>query len=392
MDRSNDIKLPAGTVWLDDPDAQKVCRAIEVEGGLVYFVGGCVRDALLQISGSDVDLCTDVVPTDVTRLAQAAGLKVVPTGVEHGTVTVVSGSKGFEVTTFRRDVETDGRRAVVSFSKDMSQDARRRDFTMNALYATSEGIVLDPLGGIDDCLNRRVRFIDDAASRIREDYLRILRYFRFHAWYARQDDGFDAEALDAISQNTDGLETLSPERIGMEMRKLLSAPDPAPAVAVMRQTGCLQRILPGCDDRFLGPVIHLEQTTGAPPDPLLRLAALGGDAVVDRLRLSRPEARTLQTLGDIAFGAASLPALAYLNGADLARGAAILRSAFAGQPVVEADLEAIDAASKQKFPITARDLMPSYEGKALGDRLKILKDRWIASGFILSREELLTKP
>ena len=313
--------LPADTPWRADKKAQDLCRVLAAEGQ-VYFVGGCVRDALLRVGGSDVDLATDLRPEEVMALANAGGFKVVPTGLEHGTVTVVIDGKGFEITTFRRDVETDGRRAVVTFSKNMLEDARRRDFTLNALYSTPEGRVIDPLGtGVEDCLNRRIRFIEDAETRIREDYLRILRYFRFHARFSASDDGFDADALDAIAQNAEGLETLSAERIGGEVKKLLSTANPAPAVAAMRQSGCLSRILPGSDDQFLAPVVHGEEQLAQEPDALLRLASLGSvETIAERLRLSKREARDLSLLQAAGFGAMPLEEIAYRDGSRVAHG------------------------------------------------------------------------
>jgi len=389
MDRPNDITLPADTAWLQDPNAHAVYDALAVDGGDVFFVGGCVRDALLSVPGADVDLSTSWKPQDVMRLAKAAGLKAVPTGIDHGTITVVSGGHGFEVTTFRRDVETDGRRAVVAFSTDIADDARRRDFTLNALYATRNGRVVDPLGGVGDCLNRRIRFIEDAAHRIQEDYLRILRYFRFHAWYSDPAAGFDPDALDAISANSGGLETLSAERTGSEMMRLLSAPDPTPAIAVMRQTGCLSRVLAGSDDRLLGPVVHLYESIGARPDPVVRLASLGGTDVAERLRLSRAQARHLNDVTQAAYGMSPLPEVAYRKGNDVALAAAVIRSALAQMPLNPRDLEAIKTASEAEFPVTAADLMPSYQGPALGKKLSDLEARWIASGFALTRGELL---
>jgi poly(A) polymerase/tRNA nucleotidyltransferase (CCA-adding enzyme) len=389
MDRPDEITLPAQTPWLRDPDAQAVCRAVASQGARIYFVGGCVRDALLGLGGLDTDLSSDAVPEEVTRLAEAAGLKVVPTGLDHGTVTVVSGGKGFEVTTFRRDVATFGRHAEVSYSTDMGEDARRRDFTMNALYATPQGVVVDPLGtGVTDCLARRIRFIEDAATRIEEDYLRILRYFRFHAWYADPEAGFDADALDAIASHIAGLETLSAERVGGEVMRLLAAPDPTRAVAAMRQTGCLACILPGSDDRFLGPVVHLEDRHGQAPDAVLRLAALGGDETADRLRLSRKDRRHLELLRDVIGRDVSLSEIAYRHGARVGRSAAILRAAAAGACIGSDELQIIETASAARFPMSAADLMPAYSGRALGEKLAALEDRWIASGFRLTREEL----
>ena len=182
----------------------------------------------------------------------AAGLKPVPTGIEHGTVTVVSGGLPHEVTTFRKDVETDGRHAQVAFGGSL-EDARRRDFTMNALYAEPDGAVIDPLGGLPDLRARTVRFIDDAAHRIREDYLRILRFFRFHAWYG--EAGSTRAGLPPARRGPRRLHALSRERVGAEMLKLLAAPDPAPAVAAMRASGVLAHVLPGGDDRLLAPMV-----------------------------------------------------------------------------------------------------------------------------------------
>ncbi len=173
--------MKVGGTWLDHPGTQALCAALEAAGHRALFVGGCVRNAILGEPVGDVDLTTDATPEAVTRIAEAAGFRTVPTGLDHGTVTVIAGGLAHEVTTFRRDVETDGRRAVVAFSARIDEDAARRDLTMNALYADRMGTVIDPLGGLADTLARRVRFVGDPETRIREDYLRILRFFRFHA-------------------------------------------------------------------------------------------------------------------------------------------------------------------------------------------------------------------
>jgi len=360
-------------------------------GHRIYFVGGCVRDALLGLPDSDVDLSTDATPETVMALAKAAGVKAVPTGIDHGTVTLVSGGKPFEITTFRRDVETDGRRAVVAFSTDIAEDARRRDFTMNALYATPEGRVFDPLGGLPDLYARRLRFIEDAGQRIREDYLRTLRYFRFMAWYGDPEAGPEPEALDAIASNLDGLETLSAERVGQEFKKLLRAPDPAPALALMRQTGALPVLLPGSDDRWLSMLVHFEQMLGLEPDWLVRLAALGGEALADRLRLSKAEAKRLTLLQEQGFAGPPLAELAYRHGAGIARGAALLRGVMTEQMPETTVLETISNAATARFPVMAKDLMPAFKGPALGQELARLEQIWINSGFTQTRAELLRK-
>ena len=389
MERTDDIIIPPETQWLTDPDAQTVCRVIAGGGHKVLFVGGCVRNALFGLQSSDVDISTDALPNQVIVLAKRAGLKAIPTGIDHGTVTLVVNGAPFEVTTFRRDVATDGRRAVVAFSDDISDDAGRRDFTMNALYATPEGRLIDPLGGLPDLLARRIRFIESAEARIKEDYLRTLRFFRFAAWYGDPDAGLDVDAMSAMAQNLDGLGTLSAERVGLEMRKLLAAPDPAPALAGMRSTGVLHRILPGADDRWIAPIVHLENLLDLTPFWACRLAALGGSDVPERFRLSKIETRMYDLLRDVAFGPMPLAELAYRHGAKAAQSSLLLRSALAETPPDSAQLDVISAAADAVFPVESKDLIPEYEGPALGQRLAELEQLWIDSEFSAKKDALL---
>ena len=377
------------TDWLEDPDTQHVCKVLKDGGADVYFVGGCVRNALLGAGASDLDLCTNMRPERVIDLAETAGIRAIPTGIDHGTVTLVHKSVPYEITTFRRDVATDGRRAVVAFSDCIKEDAARRDFTMNALYARPDGEVVDPLDGLPDLMARRVRFIGTAENRIREDYLRSLRYFRFHAWYGNADLGFDPDALSAIAGNLDGIPSLSRERVGQELVKLLAAPDPAPAIAVMRQIGLLSVILPGSDDRALAPLIHLE--AGMPPDPMRRLAALGGEDPRDALRLSKAQANMVQLLRTEATGPTAPAALAYMYDQSVARDAMLLRSALLEMPLPPMLETELNAGAQAVFPLTAQDLMPDVQGPALGVALKRLKSDWIASGFSLDKDTLLKR-
>ena len=377
------------TDWLEDPDTQHVCKVLKDGGADVYFVGGCVRNALLGAGASDLDLCTNMRPERVIDLAETAGIRAIPTGIDHGTVTLVHKSVPYEITTFRRDVATDGRRAVVAFSDCIKEDAARRDFTMNALYARPDGEVVDPLDGLPDLVARRVRFIGTAENRIREDYLRSLRYFRFHAWYGNADLGFDPDALSAIAGNLDGIPSLSRERVGQELVKLLAAPDPAPAIAVMRQIGLLSVILPGSDDRALAPLIHLE--AGMPPDPMRRLAALGGEDPREALRLSKAQANMVQLLRTEATGPTAPAALAYMYDQSVARDAMLLRSALLEMPLPPMLETELNAGAQAVFPLTAQDLMPDVQGPALGVALKRLKSDWIASGFSLDKDTLLKR-
>lgn len=373
--------------WLSDENTQVICRLLAGSGAQVYFVGGCVRNALLGVAVNDLDLTTDLPPKQVMALADAAGIKAVGTGIEHGTVTLVREGVAFEITTFRRDVATDGRRAVVAFSDSINDDARRRDFTMNALYAQPDGTVLDPLGGLPDLQARRVRFIEDAEARIREDYLRILRFFRFYAWYGDANQGLDPDGLAACAANSDGLETLSRERVGSELLKLLAADDPAPSVAAMAQSGVLAALIPGADAKTLPILVHMEGLLAVHPASLRRLAALGG-ADVD-LRLSKKQARNLQILREGMGSGEGAGALAYRLGFDLAQDILLLRAAMFEQPVAKDAIELAKRAADVKFPVSAKDLMPEFQGPALGQEINRLEQLWIASQFGLTRAELL---
>ena len=375
--------------WITNPATQQVCAMLEEGGHQAFFVGGCVRNALIGAEVADIDICTDARPDRVIALAKAAGLKPVPTGIDHGTITVVAGGLPHEVTTFRRDVETDGRRAVVAFSDDIEEDARRRDFTMNALYARADGTVVDPLGGgLRDLEARHVRFIEDPEQRIREDYLRILRFFRFYAWYGDPDEGLDREGLAAIAENTEGLEALSVERIGAEMRKLLTARDPAPAVAAMQASGVLTRILPGANARGLPVLVHHEGALGADPDPVRRLACLGDPHAADHLRLSNAQTRQLAQLREGMESTLTLPEIAYRHGEQMAVDVAMLRAITFETPLM-LERAPLHHAAQAQFPIKGADLMPDLQGPALGAALKRLEQIWIDSGFTIERDALL---
>ena len=283
--------------WMTAAETAAVFDALETAGGAdcARFVGGCVRNTLIGKPVSDLDIATRLTPEAVTQALKSAGLKAVPTGVEHGTVTAVSGGKPFEITTLRRDVETDGRRAVVAFTDDWAQDARRRDFTLNSLYARRDGTLFDPTGhGVADARAGRIVFVGEPEQRVREDYLRILRFFRFYAWYGAAPA--DAGALAACEALRGEIATLSAERVSRELLKLLAADDPRDAVALMARTGVLGEVLPAPIDlaRFEG-LVAIEEDQLFETDPLLRLAALlpddqvGAAAFAERLRLSNAE-------------------------------------------------------------------------------------------------------
>jgi poly(A) polymerase len=283
-------------LWMDTPEVRTLFDALGGAGVAARFVGGCVRNAVLNRQIDDIDLAVDKPPETVMRALEAGDLKVVPTGLKHGTVTAIIKGSRFELTTLRRDVETDGRRAVVAFTDDWLEDATRRDFTFNALYADRDGTLYDPFDGQSDLAAGRVRFIGDGDTRITEDRLRVLRFFRFHAWYGRLP--LDGPSFDACRRNAGALAGLSGERVAKELLRLLEAPAPADALQAMAESGALDHWLPEyAGVACLKPLIAREDQ----PDPLRRLAAVlppdaDATAIGKRLKLSTQQALRLEVM------------------------------------------------------------------------------------------------
>lgn len=402
------------TIPLDDFKSPALSRVMKVlNSGEVEtrIVGGAVRNHLLGEAVSDIDLATTGLPETVTELAKAAGLHVAPTGIEHGTVTVIADDTPFEVTTLREDIETDGRRAVVRFGKNWEHDATRRDFTINALYVDADGVLHDPLGGLPDIEARAVRFIGAPEDRIREDYLRILRFFRFHARYGSGRP--DAAGLKACGKLKGGIARLSVERVWKELRQLFAAQDPGIAIRWMRVSGVLDHALPeqtkwGID--FLQPLITAERIYSWSPDPLLRLMSIippraeVTGALSERLKISNAERERLR-----AFAIAQHPLMALDEGnlaVSLYRYGAggimdALRIMIARrheEDEAEAHrlnrlLEAACDWERPQMPVAGRDLiergMPA--GPQIGEALDRLEKIWIDSGFTMGRAELLER-
>src|SRR5215831_17489485 len=270
--------------WLREGELARILALLDCDGEEARVVGGAVRNALLREPLGDIDVATTALPQEVMRRVEAAGFKAVPTGLEHGTITVVAAGQPFEVTTLREDVETDGRHAKVAFGRDWRRDAERRDFTINALSAARDGTVYDYVGGLADIAARRVRFIGDAATRIAEDYLRILRFFRFHAAYG--EGAPDPAGVAACIAGREGLEQLSRERVRMEVIKLLGARHPVPALAVMTEAGLLDQVLAGVPQlASFANMMKLEAALGLGADPVRRLGALAVSVREDADRL-----------------------------------------------------------------------------------------------------------
>ena len=385
------------TGWLKDGGLARLLSLLDRDGEEARVVGGAVRNALIRLPFDEVDIATTAVPDEVTRRAAVAGLKAIPTGAEHGTVTVVIDGKPFEVTTLRVDIETYGRKAKVSFGRDWAKDAARRDFTINALSVSADGKIHDYVGGLADIAAHKVRFIGEPAQRIAEDYLRILRFFRFHAWYAHGPP--DAAGLHACVVARAGLETLSRERVRMELMKLLVAPRATPTLAVMAETGILGTVLGGVPLlASFENMAKVEAAIGAPADAVQRLGALGvatmedAERLSERLRLSNAEFERLMALEywwrvKPAAGEHAARVLLYQLGT----------KSFVDRALVawsRSDAGAADAAWRQLatlaqrwiapiFPLKAQDFLSRGvpKGPPMGAALRAAEQAWVDADF-----------
>lgn len=387
---------PSRQDWMRKPELLKVMAVLSADGGEARIVGGAVRNALLGVAVHEVDIATPLMPEEVVRRLRAAEIVAVPTGIDHGTVTAVLDGSSYEITTLRHDVETDGRHAVIAFATDWRINSGRRDFTCNALYATREGEIFDYHDGLSDLAAGRVRFIGDATARIREDYLRILRLFRFHAWYGKGE--IDGDALAAAAAEKDGLAQLSGERIQQEMLKLLAADNPVPVLRVMAATSILGEILPGTLDMArLERLCAIDADNFFAADAVLRLAALvpaeAAATVGVRFRLSNRDRVRLEDLTGATEKIASYLSIRevrrwlYRLGAARFKDRVLLRWAEdrkASNVIQWRTLLALaDAWQRPEFPLSGRDVMSAGvpEGPLVGQILGEVEDWWIDSDF-----------
>jgi poly(A) polymerase len=372
--------------WLDRPGIKRLLKALDARGGHARFVGGAVRDFLLGEHPDDLDLATDHLPDEVIARLEKAGIKAVPTGIDHGTVTAISLGTVVEVTSLRADVSTDGRRATVVFTKDWPADAGRRDFTINAIYSDPySGELFDYFGGLDDLRSRTVRFIGEPLQRIAEDHLRILRYFRFHARYGHGDP--DPRALEACTERANDLMALSRERIADELLKLLALDDPTPTVRLMLDRGLFTPVVPEIqDDARLGALVDAERAAAVPADPLRRLSSLlpadpeVASRVAGRLKLSNKAKKRLVGAAEASLG--SHPeALAYRLGTE----GAVDRLLLAGKP---AEARAMAGWTPPRLPIGGGQLIARgvAEGPDVARTLQRIEESWIAAGFPAGEE------
>ncbi|MDO5896404.1 CCA tRNA nucleotidyltransferase [Agrobacterium sp. Azo12] len=407
----------AGQDWFSKPALQRILGLLNADGGEARIVGGAIRNALMDMPVGDIDIATTLLPQDVVERAKDAGIKSVPTGIEHGTVTLVLEGEGYEVTTLRRDVATDGRRADVAFGTDWQVDAERRDLTINGLYADVEGNIIDLINGLPDIETRTVRFIGDAATRVAEDYLRVLRFFRFFAWYGSGRP--DADGLRASARAKDKLSTLSAERVWSELKKLLSAPDPSRSLLWMRQSGVLAQVLPETEkwgiDSIHG-LVAAEQSLNWSVDPLIRLAAIippdvaRVEAMASRLRMSKNETNRLSLWAgaqtpDATMAETALDRLLYRQGKDgvVMRLKLALAAARADVSAGEEAMRKVarlstlnnraNAFVKPAFPLTGADVLAEgvAAGPRVGEVLSALEDKWVEVNFSLDRAALTAR-
>ncbi|MCS3727722.1 poly(A) polymerase [Bradyrhizobium betae] len=396
--------LLADAPWLTAGGTARVLALLNANGEEGRVVGGAVRNALLGLMPGDIDIATTALPDEVVRRAKAAGIKSVPTGIDHGTVTLVIDGQPYEVTTLREDTETFGRKAKVAFGRDWVRDAERRDFTMNGLSVDANGVVYDYVGGIADAEARRVRFIGDPDQRIAEDFLRILRFFRIHAAFGAGAP--DRDGYLACIRGRAGLASLSAERVRMEMLKLLLAGGASDAALAMADGGLLQALIGGV--AYTGPLatmIAIERELGLPPSPTRRLAAMTVAVTEDarrvalRFRLSNAEAKALDSMGHrwwrfVAKDEANARRLLYRLGAERYHDRVLLGWARVESDVRSSHWRALAELPQRwtapKFPLKAADFIARgmAEGPALGHVLTLAEDAWLAADFPLEEAAL----
>lgn len=393
--------------WLRAPAARAVMDALSPgTSDQARFVGGCVRGALRGEPVSDIDVATRLTPDQAAAALAAAGVRVEPTGIEHGTITAIVAGQAIEVTTLRRDVETDGRRAVIAYTQDWAEDAARRDFTMNAVYAKRDGTLFDPFGGIAHARAGQVRFIGDPLTRIAEDHLRILRFYRFCAWMGGP---IDPDGRRACESQAPALSRLSAERVWKELKKLLAAPDPGPVVQAMHKGHVLEVLWPQTlDFKLFLSLINSDRGKVRAADALLRLAALAGrdgetvSSLSSRMKASRAETARLTAMTGPAPARAG-EVRAGMNDQALARALYVMGpGAVADRLRLDEAHTGIDASpalaraaqwTRPRFPLTGHDLIAAgiASGAELGERLAGLEEAWIESGFTLPRAALLAR-
>ena len=379
------------TKWLRNPSAQKLSKLYKSFGYQVLFVGGCVRNTILKMPVTDIDLATDAQPEEIIKIAKENNIRFVPTGLAHGTITLIIDNKNYQITTFRTDFDHDGRYAKVEFTESLLLDASRRDLTINALYCNHVGEVIDPLNGLDDIKKQKIKFIGNPNERIKEDNLRILRFFRFQAIYGNKNLEIDSIALEACHNHKSKLAALSKERITSELRKILSAPNPLEVIIKMNETGVLNELFQNVSIDSLEAYLKTEEKFKININWLGRLLSLQVTQEEESLKLTRCEFKFLKQTKSAIENQIHVLEFSYYNGVENGKIYSILQN-FRHNVILSKNLlNQINSLATKKFPITAKDLMPEIRGKKLGEALRSLEDRWIKSNFTLSKKDLLAE-
>ena len=376
--------------WLNQSSSQFLPKIFSGYGHQALFVGGCVRNSILNMPVIDIDMATDALPETIIKISKEHNFKFIPTGLEHGTITLIIDNISYQITTFRSDITNDGRHAKVEFTTSLLLDASRRDFTINALYCDGYGKIIDPLNALDDLNNRVIKFIGDPNKRIAEDHLRILRFFRFQAIYGNKMLKIDLHALEACREHKAKLGTLSRERITSELHKLLLSDDPIRTMTKMIDTGVLNELIKNCKISSFISYIEAEKKYKIKINWLGRLLSLHGTNIEEVLAFSRQELKMIKYTKRAIKKNVPIFEFSYYNGMEYGIIYLLLQHGSKKTALSKILINKVSAIMTKKFPVTAKDLMPRLKGKKLGDELKRLEIQWIKSDFTLNKNQLLS--
>jgi len=376
--------------WIKSKSLQNILKIFKKADHNAYLVGGCVRNSILNLPVNDIDISTDAKPEETLDLFKTGSFKATPTGFSHGTVTVVSEGIPYQITTMRSDQNTDGRHANVSFSDNIKADAERRDFTINALYADPTGKIIDPIEGLKDFQPLKIKFIGNANNRIQEDYLRILRFFRFHAQFSDLVEDFERDALDAIKDNKNSLKFLSKERVWNELQKILLSKDPSRALLEMSKIGVLEKISINRGIKSIKNLISIEEKMGIKPEAIRRLVALTRDTEIKSLNLSRKEARKFSLLKSLLEKNFDPAELVYQFNKEIAQSMLAISTFNQGAKLNLIDVTKIEKACLYPCPISGAHLSKYVSGEDVGVKLKEAQSIWIKSNFKSDSAKILS--
>ena len=376
--------------WLNQASAQCLSKAFKNYGYQALFVGGCVRNSILKVPVTDIDMATDALPETIIKISKENNFKFILTGLTHGTITIIIDKIAYQITTFRNDITNDGRHAKVEFTTSLLLDASRRDLTINAIYCDSYGKIIDPLNVLEDLNNRVIKFIGDPNKRIAEDYLRILRFFRFQAIYGNEMLEINVPALAACQEHKSKLATLSKERITSELRKLFLSNNPTRTIIKMTDTGILNQLFKNCSINSFISYIEAEKKYKIKINWIGRLLSLQGSNIEEVLTLTRQELKMIKYTKKAIGQNVPIFEFSYYNGIDYGIMYLLLQHGMKKTTLNKILINKVSSIVTRKFPVTAKDLMPKLKGKKLGDELKKLESQWVKSDFTLNKNQLLS--